>query len=199
MIEIKQLTGLDLLRETISFVLDLESTMTLEKIYRTQHSPMRTQLFLIKMVIPSEVSVHLVRHGAVGQFHYVQSHRKDWGGAAPEEATRDTPVRHVMIVNAQHLVNMAGERLCTKALKSTRDVFTQITEEMSKIDKELANRMKPKCYRQGGVCYEDDPCGVHMNMLQQIVEQIPENVYRKWRNDYIIRNYDGGNVKYEDI
>jgi len=193
-VEVRKLLGLDLLRESISFILDLESTMTLEKIYRTQHSPCRTQLFIVKMVIPNEVSVHLVRHSAVGQFHYVSSNRPDWQGHSAREHAeigRDTLVRHVMILNAKHLMDMAGERLCTKALATTRKVFSMITEEMSKIDKDLANRMKPKCYRQGGVCYEDDPCGVHMNMLREIVEQVPEAIYRDWRNDFIVRNYKG--------
>lgn len=45
----------------------------LYKWYRSEHSPIRTQLFWIEMLnIPTFVSVHLVRH-KIGVEHFVQS------------------------------------------------------------------------------------------------------------------------------
>ena len=189
--EARKITDVELLKEIIGFILDKESTMTLEKIYRTRHSPLRTQLFLLKLNITTEVSVHLVRHAAVGQFHYVSSHRQDWGDYEPEGVHRLTPVRHVMLLNAEHLIEMANARLCTKALLSTRQVMEMICTAIQQIDPALGVRLVPKCFHQGGLCYEDNPCGRNLIMLRQVVEQIPEQVYRDWRNQFIIDNYRG--------
>lgn len=185
---VTKVTDVEFLKDIIGFVLDKESTMSLEKAYRTRHSPMRTQFFLVKMTVLSEVSSHFVRHAAAGQFHYVSSNREDWAEVDPAEVNRLTPVRHVMIVNAEHLTQMAEARLCTKALKTTRQTMEAILLEVLKLDKALADRMRPKCFRQGGVCYEDSPCGIHLIMLREIVEQVPEHIYRAWRNDYLVRN-----------
>ena len=195
-VEVRKVTDLALLREIIGFILDKESTMTLQKAYYSRHSPMRTQLFLVKMEITTEVSVHLVRHSGAGQFHYVSSNRADWNDFSEEEEkeiNRQTPVRHVMLLNAEHLLQIAEARLCTKALLATRQVVQAIKEEVEKIDPALAARMHPKCFRQGGVCYEDDPCGIHMLMLRQVVEQIPEKFYRDWRNDFAIKQANESN------
>lgn len=189
-VEARKITDEALLREIMGFILDKESTMTLKKIYRTKHSPLRTQLFLFKMNITTEVSVHLVRHAAVGQFHYVSSNREDWSGKESEEVNRLTPVRHVMILNAEHLMDMCGARLCTKSLAATREVARAIREAVRVIDPALADRLQPKCFAQGGQCTEDEPCGQNMIILKQIIEQVPEEVYRKWRNDFLAETYE---------
>lgn len=189
-VEARKITDEAFLQEIMGFILDKESTMTLKKIYRTGHSPMRTQLFLFKMEITTEVSVHLVRHAAVGQFHYVSSHREDWSESKPEDVNRLTPVRHVMLLNAQHVIEMCGARLCTKSLPATREVARAIREAVRVIDPELAHRLQPKCFAQGGQCTEDGPCGQNLVILKQIIEQVPEEVYRKWRNDFLMDNYE---------
>jgi len=196
-VEVRKITDVDLLKEVVGFVLDKESTMSLEKIYKTRHSPLRTQFFLVKANVTSEVSVHFVRHAAAGQFHYVSSSRKDWSGAEPEGVNRLTPVRHVMILNAEHLMQMAEARLCSKALKSTRKVMSLIREGVRSVDEKLADRMQPRCFRQGGVCYEDEPCGQNMIMLKQIVQQVPEEVYRDWRNEYLVDAHLSGPISQE--
>ena len=192
-VEVRKIIDIELLREIIGFILDKESTMTLRKAYYSRHSPARTQMFLVKMTIPTEVSVHLRTHSQVGQFHYVSSNREDWSGNKPEEVNRQTPVRHVMLLNAEHLLQIAEARLCSKSLEATRRVVQAITEKVEEVDPELAARMHPKCFRQGGVCYEDDPCGIHMLMLRQVVEQIPEKFYRDWRNDFAIKQANESN------
>ena len=55
-----------------------EAKCTLDQLYMWEHSPSRTQLFWVIMkAIPSFVSVHLVRHAAVGQAHFVMTNRDD--------------------------------------------------------------------------------------------------------------------------
>lgn len=134
-----------------------ESKQKLEAAYKHRHSPMRTQLFVVRMyAIPSFVSVHLVRHSAVGQQHYVGSNRVDLGG--DPVADRYTPVDHMMVLNAQHLEEMAWDRLCKKSSPETRKVMQHIAEQTLLVDPDLANKMVPRCVYLGR-CDEYKPCG----------------------------------------
>ena len=160
-IEVSKLTDLGLLRGMINecdpSVSD--SQMTLKNAYKRQHSIIRTQLFYIKMLdIPSFVSVHLVRHGAVGQYHYVSSNRSDWTGSPDTMVTRESPVNHMMILNAQHLIDICKVRLCGAAHVKTRNVVEKIREEVLNVDEDLANMLVPQCYYYG-YCPEVNCCG----------------------------------------
>ena len=158
-IYIEKLTNTALLRQACKFTThgQVDSTMSLDKIYRCEHSPMRTQLFWIEMMaIPSFVSVHFVRH-SVGVSHYVQTMRDDRG--AQEVANRLTEVNHAMLINAQALINMARKRLCHKAHPETRLVFEHIKDCMKPVDPDLAKYMVPECVYRGDVCHELRPCG----------------------------------------
>ncbi|NCB03452.1 MAG: hypothetical protein EOM67_15045, partial [Spirochaetia bacterium] len=100
-----RITGTDLLRTTCESTMHspTESKMTRLGIYNCEHSPIRSQMFTIKMEgIPSFVSVHLVRHN-VGVQHFVQTMRNDRG--AEDVANRNTPVNHTMIANAQAIID----------------------------------------------------------------------------------------------
>jgi len=128
--------------------------------YLWEHSPIRTQLFKVKMIdIPSFVSVHFVRHAAVGQQHYVMSNRDDRGGEGNTEVNRLSPVKHTMILNAQHLIDMARKRLCFKSSKETRHVMLLIKEKIKKVDQDLSSFMVPNCIYRGNICTEPKPCG----------------------------------------
>jgi len=158
-IYITKLTDVDLLRQACKFTThgQIDSMMSLDKIYRCEHSPMRTQLFWIEMLgIPSFVSVHLVRHN-IGVSHYVQTMRDDRG--AQEVANRLTEVNHAMLINAQALINMARKRLCHKAHPETRLLFESVKDHLKPIDPDLARYMVPECAYRGDVCHELKPCG----------------------------------------
>ena len=132
------------------------SAITLERLYAMEHSPIRTQIFAVEMVgIPNFVSVHFVRH-KVGVEHYVQTMRTDRG--ADEVANRLTPTNHLMIANAQALINMARKRLCYKASRETRETMEQIRTAIGGVDPNLGNVMVPECYYRGLICHERTPC-----------------------------------------
>jgi hypothetical protein len=159
-IYIEKITNVDLMRRACKFTThgQTDSMMTLDKIYRCEHSPMRTQIFWIEMRgIPSFVSTHFVRHsvGIIG--HWVQTMRDDRG--AQTVADRNTPVNHAMLLNAQAIINMARKRLCMKAHPKTRLVFEHIKDHMKIVDPDLARYMVPECEYRGGVCHELRPCG----------------------------------------
>ena len=159
-IYIEKITNVDLMRRACKFTThgQVDSQMSLDKIYRCEHSPLRTQMFWIEMMgIPSFVSVHLVRHHVGIEGHFVQTMRDDRG--AQEVANRLTEVNHAMLINAQALINMARKRLCMKAHPETRLVFEHIKDCMKPVDPDLARYMVPECVYRGDVCHELRPCG----------------------------------------
>lgn len=158
-ITVIKLTHPDLARLACQYTMHSHaaSTITLNKLYAMEHSPIRTQLFAVEMQeIPNFVSVHFVRHH-VGVDHYVQTMRVDRG--ADKVANRMTPTNHLMIVNAQALINMARKRLCHKASPETRAVMENIRTAVGGIDNALGNVMVPECTYRGGVCHERSMCG----------------------------------------
>lgn len=156
-ITVRKITDKVLLDLACSYTAGKEiNVKDLYKFYLSEHSPIRTQMFIIEMQdIPSFVSTHFVRH-KVGVEHFVKSNRPDRGGDG--EATRNSPVNHLMFCNAQALVNMARKRLCSKASVETQYVMSQLVAKMVDIDYELSLCLVPDCmYR--GKCYEFNTCG----------------------------------------
>ena len=153
--EATKITDEALLRLACSFTIAAESKMTLDRIYKCEHSPMRTQLFTVEMYeIPTFVSVHFVRHKH-GVEHFVKSNRDDRGG---KDGGRWEPVNHLMLVNAQALINMARKRFCYQAHSATVLVMAGIREAIELVDPDLARYMVPECEYRGG-CHELRPCG----------------------------------------
>lgn len=154
-IKVKKLTNAMLMRRACEMTFRGKSKVSLEKMYRAEHSPMRTQVFWIELRdIPTFASVHLVRH-KVGVEHFVLSNREDRGGNG--EANRNTPVNHGMFINAQSLVNMARMRLCKKAHPEVQRIMSALRDEIAKVDHALAKCMVKNCEYRGG-CHELKPC-----------------------------------------
>ncbi len=60
---VTKLTDINLMRTACEATFRGNSKITLDQIYKCQHSPIRTQLFWIEMIdILTFVSVHFVRH-----------------------------------------------------------------------------------------------------------------------------------------
>ena len=153
-VEITKLTDIGLMREACDATRKVgmdsfrPSTMSLKRMYQCEHSPARTQVFKIHLWdIPSYVSVHLVRHSVAGQYHAVESNRSDRGGS--DNVDRLTPVHHMMILNAQHLIDMSRVRLCYNADKRTVGVMSRIKKAIAVIDPDLAEFMVPNCVARG--------------------------------------------------
>lgn len=163
-VKVEKITDLDLLQWACSMTIDSESEMSLERIYRNEHSPMRTQLFKISMFgLPTFVSTHFMRHPIGVVAHFGKTLRDDRGG--PDDANRWTPTNHGMICNAQALINMARKRLCFKSHHATVRQMRMIRDGVMAVDPDLAYRMVPECLYRGGICHEDKPCGKRKNIL----------------------------------
>jgi len=155
-IKVTKITDESLMRWACSMTIDSESSMSLDKIYKSEHSPLRTQMFTVEMKgIPTFVSTHFVRH-TQGVTHFCKSLREDRCG--DDTQNRWSPTNHGMFLNAQALINMSRKRLCHKSHIVTMCIMKRIKEEVERVDADLAKYMVPECiYRRS--CPEDVPCG----------------------------------------
>ena len=129
------------------------------KILRSEHSPIRTLMFTIRMEIPYWVSVHFCRH-KYGVEHYVKSQRNDRQSDYDRtKAPQDAMVQHVMDVNAQELIQMARMRLCFQAAKETQEVMILICDAVVEACPEFSESFMPKCMAYGQ-CNEFKSCGL---------------------------------------
>ena len=172
-VKITKITNLELLRDTASFTIGHNSKLSLKNAYKSEHSPIRTQMFKIEMFnIPSFVSVHFARH-KFGVEHFVKSNRDD----RPDVdfvADRNTLVNHCMWINAQELINMSKVRLCKKSSIETQTVMKMIVDEIKKCDRSLGKFLVPSCIYRNGLCPEKT-CG-----YKETTE------YKERLNDYLI-------------
>lgn len=82
-VSVRKLTDLSLMREACETTFLGKSNQSLLSIYKTEHSPVRTQLFWVKLTsIPLYVSTHLLRHH-VGSVPFQLSCRSDRNGGNP--------------------------------------------------------------------------------------------------------------------
>ena len=168
---LRKLTGIDIMRSVCETIMQgrYKSKMTMGEMARLEHSPLRTQVYLLRMEeLKTFISVHLVRH-KFGIEHFVGSNRDDRGGA-DFIADRDTPIPHDCMVNAQELLFMARKRLCYKSHKETVAAMTHIKNEVEKVDPELAPLMVPECVYRGSLCPETRIC--HLG-VDQVVAMYP--------------------------
>lgn len=129
------------------------------KLLMSEHSPIRTLNFCIKMTIPYYVSVHLVRH-KFGIEHFVQSQRNDrQDNYDRTKAPQDAMVSHIIYVNAQELMFMARRRLCMQADPFTRAIMKEVVKQVEEISPEFKGTLEPMCYYRGGRCTEFNCCG----------------------------------------
>ena len=127
------------------------------KILRSEHSPIRTMTYTIRMEsIPYFVSVHLVRHN-VGITHFVTTQRTDRTGKDRNEAPQSALVDHEIHVNLQALISISRKRLCAQADPETRKVWQAVVNVIMKDDPIVGNALVPECvYR--GFCFEFKGC-----------------------------------------
>lgn len=128
------------------------------KLLESEHSPIRPLLFAFKMEIPYWMSVHFVRH-KIGVEHFVSSQRNDRQFIYDRnKAPQNSIVSHIMVINAQELVNMSHIRLCKLASEETREVMKLIVEKVLETNPEFKSVLVPKCIYRNGKCTEMFPC-----------------------------------------
>lgn len=142
-------------------------------IYFREHSPIRVKTFLVELRgIPSWVSVHLVRHH-VGVTPFVSTQRDDRieHKVSRADMPQGTPVNMDLVLNAQAFIDISRKRLCNMASKETRELWEMIVQELSKVDKNLADVCVKNCVYRGGICPEcDGSCG--FNKTEKFKEEL---------------------------
>ena len=139
-----------------------------------EHSMIRNYWLAIDMVgIPYYVSVHLVRH-KIGVEHFVRSQRPDSMNPVDydrRQAPQDALVSHLMVANAQALINISQVRLCSKADNATWQVWRAVKQAIQNHPdpyvSAIAEVMVPRCVYRGGVCHELRSCGDGHHYLDQ--------------------------------
>ena len=139
------------------------------KLLLSEHSPIRTLNFCIKMIIPYYVSVHFCRH-FTGVTHFVQSQRNDrQDNYDRTKAPQDAMVSHIMYINAQELMFMSRRRLCMQADPFTRSVMQEIVKQATETNPEFNGTCEPMCYYRGGRCTEFNCCGLNKTYMESDV------------------------------
>jgi hypothetical protein len=135
------------------------------KMLKSQHSPIRLLTFTWTWEdLPYWVAMHIRTHH-IGIEHFVQTQRDDriaHGCLAhiPRGSTpQDTPVKHRCTANAQAILNISRERLCSGASKETRAAWSAMLSELSAVCPELHALCVPKCVFQGHCPEAFSPCG----------------------------------------
>lgn len=158
-----------------------------DKMLMAEHSPIRLVEYDIYLKdIPSFVATHLVRHH-IGCEKFVCSKRDDRGGGKPENINRLTPVDMMITCNAQSLINISKDRLCSKAHPETIKVWKAVKNAIAEIDPIMAKHMVRKCeYRN--MCPEKDGCGYYKIIYKKDLEYA-------MKSEYPISEEDAANFK----
>lgn len=193
-VSVEKCTDERIMREACEMTFLGKSKMSLRKMYACEHSPCRTQIFWIRLYdIPLFCSTQLLRHH-VGSQPFQLTCRKDRNGGnnhfqekigrvidlinrghnkeaivilnwLEENADRYTKVNLGIFLNAQSLINMAKDRLCSDASAETREIFNAIKAEIEKVDPDLAKFLVPRCIYRGGICNSLKSCGFNKTEL----------------------------------
>ena len=130
----------------------------MHRMLECRHSPIRTLMFTIELIIPYYVSVHLVRH-KFGIEHYVQSQRNDRQTQYDRElAPQNAMVSHTIDVNAEAVMQISEKRLCGMADPMTRYVWSRVCRAIEEVNPEFVGHLHPQCERLRH-CPEHKPCG----------------------------------------
>ena len=134
------------------------------KILRSEHSPIRTLMFTIRVTnIPYWVAMHFRTH-KYGVEHFISSQRNDRQTEYDRnKAPQNHPVSYIMDVNAQELIQMARMRLCAQASFETQLAMKAICDAVIETNPEFAPFLVPKCIAHGG-CNEFKSCGYYADI-----------------------------------
>ena len=140
------------------------------KLIMSEHSPIRTLNFVIKITVPYWVSVHYVRH-KYGVEHFVSTQRNDrQGNYDRNKAPQGQMVSHIMYLNAQELMFMARRRKCLQASRETREVMDEICRQIEDKCSYMRDTLEPMCYYRGGRCTEFNCCGFNTTYKEREID-----------------------------
>ena len=160
---VEKITTDALLSEAVRFIFNRENRSTLARGYRSEHSPVRTQLFAVFSAdTPYSVCMQMRTHDKNGALFLIEPGRPDTGTDRAKSQSGDyrSRLRNMFILcNAQHIIDWSHKRLCMKAEAPTRTWFEALRLEVAKCDPELSIFLEPMCAYRNGICAEFQSCG----------------------------------------
>jgi len=157
-ISIKKITDIKVIQDIVKFCWGVESRANLAKWYKSEHSTIYTQQFLIYCEAQRSVMSQLRTHEKLGCQFFSSSGRPD--ALNPVGNDRRSMYKFVIWCNARHIQAMAHKRLCNKAESPTRDFIRLLKKEMLIVDEALSSIMIPKCKYLRGGCNEFIKCKI---------------------------------------
>ena len=150
------------------------STIFLDNIYMSEHSPVREKIFDIHIEgIPYAISTHFARHH-VGWEKYVSTSRSDRTDIKDRsERSQMDLVNMDITANSQGLINVSKVRLCWCADKDARKVMFEIVRQIKELEPELGSKLVPSCVYRGFCSEGNKDCGYSRDFL------------RNWRIKYL--------------
>ena len=136
----------------------------MRRLYLSEHSPIRTQLYKIKFEgIPYAIGMHFARH-KIGVEHFFSTQRTDRTGIDRSERKQTDPVLYEMVANPQAIITISRKRLCNCADKDTIKAWKLALEKLKEINKPLYDACVPDCVYRGW-CMEHKSCNFHKSDL----------------------------------
>lgn len=179
-VQVQKITNESLMNECLEYSLPIDQIkklkVKLKTVYKTEHSPIYSQIFVIKLhAIPSFVHVHLRTHKKEFIFESARTFRSD---KTEVKQDRNTPTDMIIICNAKKIIDICQKRLCFKTSKETMSVVQMIVDEVKKIDSDLAEFCVPKCVYRNGLCNEHKSCGyINTPKFGNVIENYKNNFF----------------------
>ena len=165
------------------------------KMLLAEHSPIRLVEYDFGWKkIRQWVTTHLVRHHE-GCEKFVHSQR---GDRRELPCDRDHIFQGAkndmdMTVNAQAMMSISRKRLCKCASKETREAWSEVIDELDKVDSVLAHKCVPECVYRGFCPEFMNSCGYwKTDEFKKHLADYRRTKYGKDRKFYCINEGNGG-------
>lgn len=149
------------------------------KLFLAEHSTLEFAPFIVSGEFRSDVISHLVRHTKGHPRFVVQSQRPDWNDGKPRGGS-DSLRKFTMLWNPISWIAMCRQRLCSKAMKETREAVASFLTEMWKhpdsFFRALAVVSRSECEYRGGCPYGTRGCGRHPYLLMSTGGSVPRDL-----------------------
>lgn len=153
-------------------------------LFLAEHSTLEFAPFVITGEFRSDVISHLVRHTKGHPRFVVESQRPDWN-KGKERGGPESLRKFSMLWNPISWIAMCRQRLCSKAMRETKDAVYAMLREMSvhqdSFFRALASLSMAECRYRGGCPYGRRSCGAHPHVLltsgARMIKEIEEGRY----------------------
>lgn len=131
-----------------------------------EHSPIRNLIYeIIWNDIPYWVAMHFRTHhigfhSGEDDLFFVQTQRTDRTQTERDNLPQNTKVKLRAVLNAHSIINVSRVRLCRLAAKETREAWSEMLDELEKIEPILYGLCQENCIYRGACPEGKQSCGL---------------------------------------